>query len=231
MSQISVIIIVRNGEMFLPFALDSIVGQTLPPGEILVVDGNSSDRSREVAYSFPNVRVISQTGEGIAAARDQGCAAARFERVAFLDSDDVWEPDKLKRQAVYLERHPDFDAVTCHMVRFLTDGCLLPPRFAGEWLEKPFPAYTPGGLLARIDLFKRIGGFAGTLGVAWDSDWFLRARDAGVNLHVLPEVLLQKRIHEGNISHDLAGARREVLAMTRQSLKRRGIFKKGEKGR
>jgi len=227
MDLVSVIVIVRDGERFLGAALESISGQTTPADEIIVVDGNSSDRSREIALSFPGVKVISQTGQGIAAARDQGLAAARGLRVAFLDCDDLWAPDKLERQGEYLDRHPECEAVTCAMVRFLADGSTMPPRYAGDWLGKPVPAFTPGGILARADLFRRIGGFGGTPGVAWDSDWFLRARDAGVNLRVLPEVHLRKRIHQENVSHDLAGARREVLAMTRQSLRRRGVFKKG----
>jgi len=103
---VSVIMIVKNGERFLAQALDSVVAQTYRPLEIIVVDGQSCDRTAEIARSYPLVRYLLQETLGVANAYNQGVAAARGELIAFLSHDDVWAPEKIAKQAQYLLEHP-----------------------------------------------------------------------------------------------------------------------------
>lgn len=96
---ISVVIPCYNAAPFLAAAIDSTLGQTSPPLEVIVVDDGSTDDSARIAQEYgPPVRVIRQTNQGESAARNRGIAAARGDWVAFLDADDLWVPTKLERQ-------------------------------------------------------------------------------------------------------------------------------------
>jgi glycosyltransferase involved in cell wall biosynthesis len=97
---ITAIIPVHNGERHLAEAIQSVLAQTLPPGEIIVVDDGSTDASAAIAQSFgAPVRVLAQPNLGPAAARNLGLAHATGDLLAFLDADDLWTPNKLARQA------------------------------------------------------------------------------------------------------------------------------------
>ncbi len=103
---ISVIIPCYNAEPFLAEALESVVKQTRPVGEILVVDDGSTDRSADIARSY-GARVISGRNSGNAAARNVGIEAARSDLIAWLDADDYWNLNHCEVVCGLLERHPD----------------------------------------------------------------------------------------------------------------------------
>ena len=97
--RVSALICVRNGERYLGEAIDSALGQSVPPAEVIVAEDGSEDRSAEVARSFePKVRLIQGPPAGLGAARNRAVAASAGELIAFLDCDDVWEPNKLEVQ-------------------------------------------------------------------------------------------------------------------------------------
>lgn len=225
---ISVIVPARNAMPYLPEALASIRGQAAPRLEILVVDGASTDGSREVAAAFPGVRLIDQAGLGLAAARNSGLAAAHGDLIAFLDADDLWPAGSLAGRVAYLARHPDCAGVSGQVVRFLQPGTPLPPAYADGWLDQPVPGYTPGALLARRHVFEQIGPFDPHLTIGCDSDWFARALDHRINLIITSQITLHKRIHAANLSAQFATYRRELLTVARRSLQRRGILAPGE---
>ena len=111
---VSVLIPCYNREGSLPAAVESALVQTAPPEEVVVVDDGSTDGSAAVAEGFgPPVRVVRQANGGAAAARNRGLDECRGEWVAFLDSDDVWAPDKLERQLAAAAAAPDADLVFC----------------------------------------------------------------------------------------------------------------------
>src|SRR5262245_1919419 len=98
---VSVVIPVYARAAFVGAAVDSVLAQTFPSFEIVVVDDGSTDRSREIirAYRDPRVRLICHPhNRGIPAARNTGIDAARGDYVAFLDSDDIAYPNRLARQ-------------------------------------------------------------------------------------------------------------------------------------
>ena len=98
-SNYSVIIPCFNGSKFIVETLESVVAQTLPPLEIIVIDDGSTDDSAAKAESFGSpVRVIRQRNQGESVARNRGIAEAKGEWIAFLDADDRWEPQKLEKQ-------------------------------------------------------------------------------------------------------------------------------------
>jgi glycosyltransferase involved in cell wall biosynthesis len=109
--QISVVIPARNRAKTLPACLDSVVRQTYPATEIIVVDDGSTDETEKIVleHSDPRIRYIRlETSQGAQAARNRGVELARSEWIAFQDSDDIWLPEKLAVQVETLAHH-NFD--------------------------------------------------------------------------------------------------------------------------
>ncbi len=219
--RVSAIVVARNGEPFLAQALSSIMQQSRRPDEVIVVDGQSTDRTAEIARSFAGVRYILQSNLGLANARNLGIEAARGDWIAFLDHDDMWTPDKLEFQIDYLSAHPEYVYATAWVRLFLEPGCALRPGFQPETFKTGQPANTPGTLLAPRHLFEQVGLFDPALHIACEVDWFARAQDAGIPSATIPRVLLHKRIHQGNISADIMTFRREWLTVIQRSLARK----------
>lgn len=127
---VSIIVPVRDGELFLGDALDSAVRQTYANIEVIVVDDGSRDRSFEIANNWATrdsrIRVIRQTNQGVALARNRGLADARGELVAPLDADDLWDPTKIERQVRRLaEAGDDVGLVYCWWTTIDGEGAVL----------------------------------------------------------------------------------------------------------
>lgn len=220
-ASLSVILIVRNGERFIAEALASVFLSRLQPAEIIVVDGDSSDGTIAIAETFPGVWVWRQTTRGIANAYNEGIAQASGDYLAFISHDDCWLPGKLDRQVAFLESHPETDAVLCQVEHFLDDGIACPPGFRPELLGVARPAWIMEALLARRQLFARLGGFDPAFAVSEDSDWFARAIDDGAQLVVLPEMLVRKRVYGGNATLTGSQTNPLLLKALRSSIQRK----------
>lgn len=223
-ASVGVVIAVKNGEAYLAEALDSVCAQTRPASEIVVVDGHSTDQSREVASRYPHTRVLLQTNRGFAGAWNEGIRACRSEYVAILDSDDRWAPGKLAAQVAALEAAPEQGYVLAHTRFFRAPGVPLPPGFDRVDLSRDHSAPFPSVMLARRSLFDEVGFFEEQWEISSDIEWFRRVADAGVLHAVLPEVLLWRRIHDTNLSYrppDPQAFPKELLTILKRSLDRR----------
>jgi glycosyltransferase involved in cell wall biosynthesis len=128
---ISVVIPCFNREARLGAAIESALGQELAPLEIVVVDDGSTDGSAVVAESFGEpVRVIRTPNRGPSAARNLGIEEARGDWIAFLDSDDVWSPEKLTRQAEALTAYPGVSLVFADTRTLISGQEDIASRFA-----------------------------------------------------------------------------------------------------
>lgn len=226
---VSVIIPVKNGERFLASALDSVVAQTYRHYEIIVVDGQSADRTAEIAKSYEAVRYICQTSHGLSHAYNIGTDAARGEFVAFLAHDDIWTPDKLSVQVDYLMNHPDIQYTISRVKFFLEPGFPVPPGFRKELLENDHVGRILETLVARKSLFDVIGKFDPEVAISMDVDWFVRANDRDVSMAILPQVLLYRRVHDANTSLQVEinnqRYNEEMLKLLRRSVRRKQIHK------
>ena len=120
---ISAVIPCFNAARFLDETLRSILAQSFPVVEVLVIDDGSTDDSARIAESFDSpVRVIRQTNHGESVARNRGIEQAKGTWIALLDADDRWEPTKLERQVEALNQAPP-DTVCCYTPAY---------RFRGE---------------------------------------------------------------------------------------------------
>jgi glycosyltransferase involved in cell wall biosynthesis len=217
---ISIIMPVKNGARFLSQALADIEAQTYRHLEVIVVDGRSNDGSADIAAGW-GARVIEQPGDGFADAWNLGIVAARGSLLAFLDSDDRWDPDKLSAQVEILRRRPEVDYVLTRVQMFVEPGFPHPPGFQARVLEGDHDAYMPSALLIRRSALDRVGPFRTDLVIASDIDWFARSKDAGLELAIVPRVMVRKRAHDANVMY-FRGQKfnRELLGLLRESIGR-----------
>ena len=220
-TDVSVILVVRNGDQFIAEALGSVFRSHTKPLEILVVDGGSTDATVKIAGRFPLTRVIAQDATGIANAYNQAIAMARADLVAFISHDDIWEPGKLDQQLAFMRQHP-LVGYTVTMVRHFLDECAhVPAGFRADLLERPVPGFIMETLMARKSVFQQVGLFDPSFSVSEDTDWFARARDAGVPMAILPDVLVRKRVHRANTSLTTPSINALLLRAMRSSIQRK----------
>jgi glycosyltransferase involved in cell wall biosynthesis len=218
---VSVVLPVYNGARYVRAALASVFAQSYRPLEVIVVDDGSTDGTPAAVRAFPGVRYVRQANRGAAAARNAALPLARGELVAFMDHDDLWTPDKLSVQVAYLAQHPSLAGVVAHLRLFLSDGAAEAVGVREELLAGDQVGWCTPTLVARAWAFDRVGYFDESYRNGSDTDWFLRARDLGVELGVVPNCLLLKRIHDSNVTLRPDAVNAGVLRALRASLDRR----------
>lgn len=216
--RVAVGIPVHNGERFLAEALHSVLVQTHPPSDVVVVDDGSDDATADIARRFgPPVRVVRRRRRGGAgAARSLALELARGEMLLPLDADDLLTPHSIEARLRVLCTQPEIDVVYGHARSFARyDGAAPIP------LDEPHPAHVPDAMLIRRTAYKRVGPFAAELRVAECLDWLLRAREIGLREATVPEQVLWRRIHGANNSLTGRAAMHEFPRTIKASLDRR----------
>jgi len=204
---VSVVIPTYNRADRLPAAIRSVLDQSLPPAEIIVVDDGSTDETPSLVSTFPGVRYIRQENQGVSQARNHGISVSENDWIAFLDSDDEWLPSKLERQCEALRRQPRFRF--CHTDEiWIRRGRRVNPgnrhaKHGGHIFRQCLPlcVISPSSALIHRDLFESYGMFDPDLPVCEDYDLWLRicAREP---VWYVDEPLLKKfGGHEDQLSH------------------------------
>ncbi len=209
---VSAVVGAYQAERFIGETLESILGQTRPPDEVIVVDDGSTDGTARVLERFgERIRVVRQANSGCAAAFNTAFREARGDYVAECGADDIWEPDKLERQVRALEAHPEIDIVFCaarvfgHMegkwgmptAEDPSVGIMDRRRF-GRTLYRANPV-CPSTTLVRRRLYEQLGAFAEDIATE-DYDYWMRAQRAGAVFYYDPSMLVRYRRHERNAS-------------------------------
>ncbi len=200
---ISVIIPCYNAEPFLAEAIESVLKQTRPVGEILVVDDCSTDRSAEIARSY-GARVISMDcNRGHAAARNAGVEAARGDLIAWLDADDYWDAEHCEVVCGLLEHHPEA-AVAWAANRLV--GTRSGIHYFSPCDHEPFDAFWaslndlwPVNWVIWRSAYLEVGGFDSRFRFGADFDFFLRLSQR-FRFISTPEVTSVYRWHPAQIS-------------------------------
>jgi glycosyltransferase involved in cell wall biosynthesis len=206
MTTVSVIIPAFNASAFIIEAIESVVCQTLDGVEIIVVDDGSSDETVSLVRTFGKaIKLITQSNRGASEARNRGVREASGEFVAFLDADDLWEPNKLSRQMAAVGRGDGIcytDRVNFGQLGALSelqsDGVLQPSgNVYRDLLLCNF--ITTSSVLMRRQLFLDLGGFNKCLRVAHDWDLWLRVAE-NYTVVFCAEPLVRYRVHSSGIS-------------------------------
>jgi glycosyltransferase involved in cell wall biosynthesis len=221
--RVSVVIPVYNGERYLAATIESVLAQTRPPDEVIVVDDGSTDGSAQIAerYATRGVRCHSQANAGGGAARNRGIALSRGDFIAFLDADDLWEPVKLQLQLDAFAAEPSLDLVFGRVSHFVSPD--LDPEEAGRLVCPPglHPGYLTSALLARSEAMERVGSFREDLTVGEFVDWMARARELGLREAMLPDRVFSRRLHKTNQGVVHGSDRSDFARVVKAALERR----------
>jgi len=226
-SLVSVIIPVFNREAFLAEAVESALGQAGASLEVIVVDDGSTDGTARVAAQFADrIRYVFQENAGPPAARNRGVSLAGGEFLAFLDSDDLWPPGRTGILVDWLNAHPATGVAMGHM-KYIPVETSRSPQYAKALAETPAVLnYNLSAALIRVSAMRAVRSFDETLRYSDDWDWFVRAREQGIGIDILPDVTLINRRHRENLSNQRAVGDHYTLQMLKKSLDRRRAEKK-----
>ncbi len=221
MIRISVIIPTYNRITWLQEAIDSVLAQTFRDLELIVVDDGSTDDTGEaLARRYgERLRYVYQANQGESVARNHGAQLAKGSLLAFLDSDDVWLPDKLAAQVAYIDAHPQAGAVYCQAWSMDASGKLNPRYPYGHGLTGEnfnlrrilTGGYSLSGsaVLVRRMAFEQLGGFDASITYGEDLDFCLKLFLKGCSPGFLARPLIKLRTHGGSQSLALNRARSE----------------------
>jgi GT2 family glycosyltransferase len=226
--------IVRNVEVFLAEAIESILSQSFTDFEFLILDFGSNDRSKAIASNYASrdsrVRLHETQPCGIAEARNAVCYLARGQYIAIQDADDVSFRDRLLLQVDFMEKYRDVsllggaaewvDSRTSPLwvIRFPTEDCEIRSALSTRC---PF---SQTAVLMRREAFVAVGGYRSAFAPAEDYDLWLRLSEQG-RLANLKEIVVKYRIHSDQVS---IGKRKEqtlgfLAAQVSAAYRKKGI--------
>ena len=226
--RVSAIVTTYNYAAYISAALDSVLGQTRPPDEVVVIDDGSTDDTSQIVarYAQAGVRYLRQENQGAGAARNRGICETQGDLLAFLDADDLWLPDKLERQLACLAARPELGLVSGQMIwwdqeteaRWIERFGVPAGRDVTRELVVRNVVGNPSMVLARRATIEAVGGFDPCL--RWGQDWDLWIRLSTCSqIGFLPEPVMIYRWHSGSLSRQSFMTRLGVV----HSISRRAI--------
>jgi len=196
---VAVIIPAYNAARHLRRTIESVLAQTVPATEIIVVDDGSTDDTASVVRSFaPRVRLIQKPNGGPGSARNLGAQQTAATWLAFVDADDVWYPDKLAGQLAVAEQ-AGIGLIHClpdHREDTVPDELTFDHLWERNWIIN-------SSVMLRRDIFEQVGGFdeARDLISVEDYNLWLRVAAAGVRIVTCQKVLVHYTRGIGLSSH------------------------------
>ena len=206
-------------------AVESVLAQSYPAWELIVVDDGSNDGTSEhLAQYGASVRSVSRQRSGVAAARNYGVGIARGRYVAFLDSDDLWMAKKLAIQMAFMEQHPEVQICQTEEI-WVRRGVRVNPKTkhaktSGDIFRRSLDLclVSPSAVMMTKQLFNQFGGFDESFPVCEDYDLWLRI---GVH-HVVPLIpiplVVKRGGHRDQLSHSVWGMDRYRVQSLRNLL-------------
>jgi glycosyltransferase involved in cell wall biosynthesis len=225
--KLGVIIPLFNREVFIRPAIRSLLDQSdAAELDIIVVDDGSTDRSaavvREIAARHPAVRLVSQSNQGVTAARNTGLANLRPDTalVTFLDSDDICPAGRIAAELDRFDKDPSLDVTygLMTLTDHIDDDRLMPAE--GSRTVTVRGVSLSAGIF-RKECFARLGGFDMAFGAAEDADFLFRLFEQRPRFILSDTVAVYYRRHGGNLTKEKTGLRRDLMLAIHKSVKRR----------
>mgnify|MGYP000698831680 CR=1 FL=1 len=236
---VSVVIPTYDRPSYLPGAIETALGQTYDPIEVVVVDdGSETDAAAEIVAEYvdrstPISLRVHEDNRGLSAARNTGIGVASGDVVAFLDDDDRWHETKLERQLAALDRcEEDVGVVSCCLASVDPSGDLLraerskPTGDLREALCRRNVVGSPSRIVVTRDCLDDVGGFDETLGAKQDWDLYLRIAE-NWRFETVQDILCYRTIHDDALSRDAGAAARDLMAVREKhesSIRARGCW-------
>lgn len=209
---ISVLMPVFNSQRYVGQCVESILSQTFPDFEFIIIDDGSTDRSRDILEGYARrdgrIKLVSRANTGYSRALNEALSLARGEFLARMDSDDVARPRRFERQIGRLREDPECVAVGCQVLDIdpwgiplhtssnkLDHDEIVAELLKGAGAEIPHP-----GVMMRRSAVVALGGYRVEFEPVEDLDLYLRLADRG-RLANLPDVLLEYRQHFASVNH------------------------------
>jgi glycosyltransferase involved in cell wall biosynthesis len=227
-ASLSVIIPSYNSGPLVTQAVDSVLAQTVPASDVIVVDDGSADDTAARLLPYPaHVRYVRQENQGVSAARNHGLRLAQGELVAFLDADDVWHPRKVELQLEAFKRHPELDLIGTRTFEWPADQFpnldISQPRLTAiDWEQLVVKnRLTTSSVVVRRRALDRAGLFDTDLQGPEDRDLWLRIarHSAMANLELK---LTGYRNVEGSVSKQIERCRNGMLQILGKIDQQRG---------
>ena len=195
---VSVVVPTFNRGWCLEEAIDSVLSQTYERYELIVVDDGSTDDTEKRLSQYETLTVIIQQNRGVSAARNRGIASSKGDLIAFLDSDDLWLPEKLAAQVAFFQANPE--ALVCQTQEtWIRNGRRIHPKNhhqkeSGIFFKRSLYLclVSPSAVMMKKRLFEVVGGFDESLPACEDYDLWLRV-GASIPIFLIDEPLVIKR--------------------------------------
>jgi glycosyltransferase involved in cell wall biosynthesis len=209
---VSVIMSTYNRQAYIAEAIESVLRQSRPDFEFIIVDDGSTDQTSNIISRYAKqddrIVVLRHANQGIALSRNAGIAISKCELIAVMDDDDVMAPERLERQSEYLAAHPEVCVVSSFAHIIDAGGVVIGKSCPEVNIERGIREKRPGDFLEiihptsmfRKSAFWAIGGYRNTWGMLEDRDLWGRLVTHGYKLAVQPLFLLKNRRHADNIS-------------------------------
>jgi glycosyltransferase involved in cell wall biosynthesis len=203
-TRVSYVVPVYNGERYLAECLESILGQTVRPHEVIVVNDGSEDRTAAIATGFGDrVHCVYQANAGHSSARNRGARLATGEFLAFLDADDLIVPRKLEVQLERFTARPELQFCDAYLRNFWSPDVPIAERWKQPRSRHTHSEVPRGSIitwLLRRSLFQRVGDFDETMVFGEDDDWYRRMEASGASRETLPNIVSRRRLHGNNLT-------------------------------
>jgi len=208
--RVSVIIPTFNRGYCLEESIRSVLDQSFTDFELIVVDDGSTDNTSELVGQFPAVKLIRlEENRGVSFARNRGMVEAQGDCIAFLDSDDLWEKDKLASQVKWIER--GFHAVYTDEI-WIRNRVRVNPmnkhrKYSGDIFRYCLPLciVSPSSVLLRAKMLSEVGGFDESMQVCEDYDLWLRIAKRYPFYFIAEKLIVKRGGHEDQLSHKYWG--------------------------
>jgi glycosyltransferase involved in cell wall biosynthesis len=210
--EVSVVMSVYNGAAQLPATLDSVLAQSEPDFELVIVDDGSRDEAPEILARYaardPRIRIISQDNQGLTRALIRGCAEARGRFIARQDNGDLSLPNRLERSLAAFRERPERVLVGCETQFVGPEGePLLATTLAPMDIQTKlrtarsgeFAGLTHGSAMFPAEAYRRAGGYRPQFYFAQDVDLWIRLASLG-EVWIIPEILCEMVIAENTVS-------------------------------
>lgn len=204
---VSVIIPTYNRREYIGEALDSVISQTYRNLEIIIIDDGSTDNTKEYVETHyreliesGTIRYIYKEHSGISESRNAGIRNSFGSLLAFIDSDDIWDKDKLRLQVDYLNDHPDCSIVSTLYSNFFDDAMLPMTEESIRILNEKRSKQCFASICCRKAVFQICGLMDPSLSTGEDVEWTFRTKCFRYEIGVIEQELYFRRVHNHNIS-------------------------------